>query len=182
MPLNAGQLNNLRAWFETKNLALDRELTAKIANYQDLILTWSSRINLVSKGDRGRIIEDHILDSLGPYELIPTRGFLIDFGTGAGLPGIPLALIRPEVCVTLVESVHKKILFLLAAKRELGLDNIKIAEGRLEELELPRIYDVATMRALPRWESYIKTIEGIVKPGGKIIYYKQRGVYTTIMV
>ena len=182
MPLNAGQLNNLRTWFETRNLPLDKDLTTKIANYQDLILFWSGRINLVSKGDRGAIVENHILDSLGPYELIPTRGSLIDFGTGAGLPGIPLALIRPELRVTLVESVHKKILFLRAAKAELGLENVEIAEGRLEELELPRIFDVATLRALPRWESYIKRIEEIVKPGGKIIYYKQRGIYITIIV
>lgn len=182
MPLSASQLDSLRIWFEARNLPIDRDLTTKLANYQDLIHSWSGRINLVSKGDRSAIVENHILDSLGPYELIPKQGLLIDIGTGAGFPGIPLALFLPENRITLVESVHKKILFLRVAKDELGLKNVEIVEGRFEELEFQTKFDIATLRALPRWEIYISRIEKIVKPGGKIIYYKQRGIYTTIIV
>jgi 16S rRNA (guanine527-N7)-methyltransferase len=182
MPLNASQLESLRIWFEARNLPLDKDLITRIANYQDLIHSWSGRINLVSKGDRSAIVENHILDSLGPHELIPKQSLLIDIGTGAGFPGIPLALFRPEIRITLVESVHKKILFLRVAKDELGLENVEIIEGRFEELEFQTKFDIATLRALPRWESYIGKIEKIVKTGGKIIYYKQRGAYTTIIV
>jgi 16S rRNA (guanine527-N7)-methyltransferase len=157
---------------------MDKELITKIANYQDLIHSWAGRINLISKGDRASIIEDHILDSLGPLDLVPQTGSLIDIGTGAGMPGIPLAILRPMLQVTLLESVHKKILFLRAVKDRLELANVEILEGRLEELEFSQKYDIVTLRALPKWESYLETIRGIIKPGGKIIYYKQRGLYT----
>ena len=182
MPLSASQLDNLRIWFTERNFPLDKDLIFRIANYQDLIHSWSGRINLVSKGDRSTIIENHILDSLGPLELIPKQCLLIDIGTGAGFPGIPLALFLPEIRITLVESVHKKILFLRVVKDELELENVEIIEGRFEELEFQTKFDIATLRALPRWESYISRIEKLVKPGGKIIYYKQRGIYTTIIV
>jgi 16S rRNA (guanine527-N7)-methyltransferase len=182
MPLNNDQLNNLKTWFDKINLSIEPELLKKITDYHDLILAWSRRINLISKGDHAQIIENHILDSLGPIELIPRTGKLIDIGTGAGLPGIPISLVRPALRITLMESVHKKILFLRAAKNELGLENVNIAECRLEQFIPSEPFDIATMRALPRWESHLEKVMGMVRPGGKIIYYQKRGVYTTALV
>jgi 16S rRNA (guanine527-N7)-methyltransferase len=182
MPLNAIQIKMLKNWFDIRNLTLDRELQEKIIKYQEKILNWSSRINLVSKGDRATIIENHILDSLGPIEMIPRHGRMIDIGTGAGFPGIPIAMVRPRLHITLVESVHKKVLFLRSTRAELRLDNIEIIEGRVENLLVTEKYDVATMRALPRWESLIDDIKIMLRPGGKIIYYQRRGTYTTILI
>jgi 16S rRNA (guanine527-N7)-methyltransferase len=181
MPLSTSHLRTLKKWFDERNLSLDRDLVEKISSYQDLILAWSTRINLVSKGDHATIIENHILDSLGPLELIPKTGRLVDIGTGAGFPGIPIALVRPRLQVTLVESIHKKILFLRAAQAVLGLDNIKIIEGRAEKLSPSDKYDIATMRALPHWESHINTIRKMIRPDGKIIYYQKRGIYITVL-
>ena len=180
MPLSAGQQKNIRTWFEFRNLPLDKEMMANIAEYQDLLLSWTDRINLISKGDRSAIVENHILDALGPHEMVPVQGSLIDIGTGAGLPGIPLALLRPRLAVTLMESIHKKILFLRATKDRLGLANVEIVEGRFGDVKLANTFDIVTLRALPAWESYLGKIKEIIKPGGKIIYYKQRGVYTVI--
>jgi 16S rRNA (guanine527-N7)-methyltransferase len=182
MPLNASQIKNIKSWFEIRDLPLNPDFLIRIGMYQNLILSWSKRINLISKGDHAQIIENHILDSLGPIELIPKTGKLIDIGTGAGLPGIPIALVRPRLEVTLMESIHKKILFLRAVKSELKLDKVEIVECRLEDYSPTEPFDVATMRALPRWESHLEKVMGMVRPGGKIIYYQKRGIYTTAIV
>ncbi len=181
MPLNTAQHKVLKNWFEERELPLDKELLEKITDYKDLILAWSTRMNLVSKGDHATLIENHILDSLGPLELISKTGRLIDIGTGAGFPGIPIAMVRPRLQVTLVDSIHKKVLFLRAVKAVLGLDNVNIIEGRAEKLAPTDKYDIATMRALPHWESYINTIRKMIRPDGKIIYYQKRGIYITIL-
>lgn len=180
MSLNSKDLDALKAWFGSRNLPLDKGLLRKIEIYHDLILSWSKRINLVSKRDLGMIIENHFLDSLGPISLIPSEGELVDIGSGAGFPGVPLALVFPNLNVTLLESVHKRVLFLKEAKTRLGLENVRIIEGRLEDLIPSQPYDIATIRALPKWESYLNQIKKYLKPGGEIIYYKHRGVYERI--
>ncbi len=180
MPLTPDELQALNTWAETSKTHPKSLPIKKIDRYKDLILSWSKRINLVSKKDLGKIIENHIIDSLGPEALIPTQGDLIDIGSGAGFPGIPLALIFPELNVTLLESIHKRILFLKAVMAELELPNIRICEGRLEDLSTEKIYDIATVRALPKWESHLPQIKKLLKPEGKIVYYKYRGVYEQI--
>ncbi len=180
MPLSPVELKALYTWAATSKSHPDILFIKKIGGYKDLILSWSKRINLVSKNDLGKIIENHILDSLGPATLIPAHGDLIDIGSGAGFPGIPLALIFPTLSVTLLESIHKRILFLSAAKQELDLSNITIFEGRLENLSIEKKYDIATVRALPKWESHLPQIKKLLNPEGKVIYYKYRGVYEQI--
>jgi 16S rRNA (guanine527-N7)-methyltransferase len=148
----------------------------KIAKYHDLLTEWSPRINLISKGDLARWVKRHFLDSLTPLALIPEKGDLIDIGSGAGFPGIPLALCRARVHFTLLESNHKKVLFLRAAKRELNLENVNILEGRVERMEPRSYFNLATIRALPKWERMLPSIHEILRPAGTIIYYEKRGI------
>jgi 16S rRNA (guanine527-N7)-methyltransferase len=180
MSLNSKDLIVLKNWFDSRRLKLSDELLVKITIYNDLILLWSKRINLVSRRDLDKLIASHFLDSLGPINIIPSKGNLIDIGSGAGFPGIPISLLFVNLNVTLLESVHKRILFLKDAKERLGLGNLEIIEGRLEEFKAPKAYDVATLRALPGWKSYLNRIKEVLRPGGKIIYYKYRGVYEQI--
>jgi 16S rRNA (guanine527-N7)-methyltransferase len=180
MALNNKDTNAIMAWFESRGLLLDPRLLQKITLYHDLIHFWSKRVNLVSKKDLGKIIESHFLDSLGPLNMLPSEGDLIDIGSGSGFPGIPLALILPRLEVTLLESVHKKVLFLREAKATLGLQNARIIEGRPEDLSPSEVYDVAVIRALPKWETYLSRIKKHLKPEGKIIYYRFRGAYEKI--
>jgi 16S rRNA (guanine527-N7)-methyltransferase len=180
MPLNAIEQKKLISWLEQKKIPPGEVIFDKISKYHDLILSWSKRINLVSKQDQGKLLENHILDSLGPIEMIPSTGNLIDIGSGAGLPGIPLAIVYPSLNVTLLESIHKKVLFLRVTIDQLGLDNIRIFEGRLEGLNEFEYYDIATIRALPKWESHLERIKSLIKPDGKIIYYEYRSVYNQI--
>ncbi len=165
--------SKIERWFVDNGLIKPSEFTRRAETFHDLILEWSSRMNIVSKNDLDSLLERHILDSLTPIDCIPETGRLIDIGSGAGFPGIPIALIRPELNITLLESRHKKVLFLCEARKRLNLENVSIEEGRLEDFVPASLYDIATIRALPRWEKHLKRIKSLLRPDGHIIYYKK---------
>ena len=119
-------------------------------SYVDLLRRWGSRINLSSVLTDREIIIRHLIDSLTVAEFMPPGSRVIDIGTGAGFPGIPLYIHDPSLNVTLVESVGKKVAFLKDVKRSLGLDGIDIHHGRAEEVGrgMEGAFDRITSRAL----------------------------------
>jgi len=180
MPFPQGSSKKIQNWFKEKGIIIPSDFIDKAELYNDLITSWSARMNIVSKNDLGFLLERHILDSLTPINFIPEAGRLIDIGSGGGFPAVPIALIRPRLEITLLESQHKKILFLKEIQRRLELKNISIVESRLEKFESDIPFDVATVRALPQWENYIQRIKDILAASGKIIYYEKRGEYRLI--
>jgi 16S rRNA (guanine527-N7)-methyltransferase len=112
--------------------------------YLDLLLTWNRKINLTAITDPEDVLDKHFLDSLATVPLVPA-GRLIDVGAGAGLPGIPIAIVRSDVRVSLLESIGKKASFLRTAVHELGL-GCEVLEVRLEEYAGPK-FDTAISRA-----------------------------------
>lgn len=162
-------------WFRERGLNLPEHFVQRIEIYHDLILSWSDRMNLVSRKDLKNLIDRHILDSLVPLPEIPQRGSLADIGSGAGFPAIPLALMRNELQITMVEARHKKVLFLREACKKLNLQSIVMAETRLEDFHPDIAFEVVTIRALPGWESLLPHIKRIMKPSGKLIYYERPG-------
>jgi 16S rRNA (guanine527-N7)-methyltransferase len=119
---------------------LRAETVARLEHYFGLLLAWNRRSNLISRGDESRLIERHALDSLlvvPPIDELGGRSVL-DLGSGGGLPGIPLKILRPELDVTLLDSRRMKTLFLLQAAGELGLSGLRVWRLRAERLgELP---------------------------------------------
>jgi 16S rRNA (guanine527-N7)-methyltransferase len=182
MPLTSDEKNLVEFWASENELLINQNSVEDLGNYRDLILSWSARINLISRSDLPLILKNHILDSLGPVNMIPQGSSVIDIGSGAGLPGIPLSIVRPDISVLLLESIHKKALFLRAAAKDLKLENVEVEEGRLEMLEQDRKFDIATVRALPRLENLIDKIQALIKRGGMIIYYEKRGSYRGIHI
>ena len=170
----------IEVWSARNNIPLDNEVLEKIETYCDLICSWSKRMNLISRGDLAHIIDSHFLDSLIPVEIIPISGQLLDVGSGAGFPAIPLALLRPAVNFILVESIHKKTLFLNTAIKRLNLSNAQVIEMRIEEIKPAPEYDIITVRALPHWEKLKETIMAFLNSKGKIIYYEKRGIFRQI--
>ncbi|MEE9553941.1 MAG: 16S rRNA (guanine(527)-N(7))-methyltransferase RsmG [candidate division Zixibacteria bacterium] len=162
-------------WFVDNGLIKPSDFTMRAGLHYDLIREWSNRMNIVSKNDLEILLERHILDSLTPITSIPDKGRLIDIGSGGGFPGIPIALIRPELKIILLESRHKKALFLQEAKKQLKLDNVSVEECRLEAFTSNSPFDIATIRALPQWEKHLKRIKSLLRPEGYIIYYKRLG-------
>lgn len=174
-PLPVDSSTLIENWFQERELTLPDDFIRKVEIYCDLVLSWSKRMNLVSRGDLNNLVERHILDSLVPLPEIPERGFLADLGSGAGFPAIPIALVRTDLRITLIEARHKRILFLKEICRRLDLPSITLAEFRLEEFNPDTLFDLATMRALPGWENLLGHIKKMLKPRGKLIYYERRG-------
>jgi len=182
MAITPAEIAQIQAYFEERRISYDADTLLRFDLYHTLILSRSARMNLVSRNDLKNLVPNHILDSLDPIALIPVTGNILDVGSGAGFPAIPLAIVRPKVCFSLLESVHKKILFLHLAKEKLGLANVEILEMRLEDLSEKDKFGLATVRALPKWEKLLGRIKEHVRPGGKVILYEKRGLFRTIGV
>ena len=180
MALTLADKEKISQFAATSNIDIDPTSVLKIEKYYDVLIEWSAKFNLVSHNDREHIIENHILDSLGPLNMIPAQCRIIDIGSGAGFPGIPLAIMRPDSHVTLLESVHKRVQFLEAAIKSIGLSNTRVLEKRLEVLSATSNYDIATVRALPKRDLMIPFIHKILSPSGKIILFVKRGLYSTL--
>lgn len=123
----------LKSGAKALGISLNESQLDKTGQYLDLLTHWNKKINLTAIQQRSRMLYAHILDS---WSVIPHFGNperVMDVGTGAGLPGILLAIMRPEWAVTLVESNGKKIAFLNQCKIELDLSNVTVVEGRIEQ-------------------------------------------------
>ena len=124
----------------------------QLSSYLALMLKWNARVNLTAIREPREIVRRHFGESLFAGLRLGPCATLLDFGSGAGFPGIPIQLVRPEVGVTLGESRHKKAAFLREVVRTLGLKT-EVWSGRVEAMELSRSFDVVTLRAVDDMES-----------------------------
>ena len=161
------------------SLALDAALAAPLLEYLALLIRWNKTYNLTAVRDPHEMVVKHLLDSLAMHPfidpLLETRGALADLGTGAGLPGIPLAIVKPGLRVTLVESNGKKARFMREAVRTLGLADVRVAESRIEALDEPGQYAAITARALATLPLIVELGGHLLGPGGQLLAMK--GVY-----
>src|SRR6478735_9783913 len=118
-------------------LHLDAALATPLLAYLALLVRWNSTYNLTAVRDPREMVAKHLLDSLAMHPYVNDIVSLADLGTGAGLPGIPLAIAKPGLQVSLVESNGKKVRFLREAIRKLGLANAQAVESRIEAFDAP---------------------------------------------
>src|SRR5712664_1169672 len=134
-------------------------LIPQLSAYLDLLLKWNARTNLTAIRDPEEIVRRHFGESLfavqhlNPATPDPGPGTLLDFGSGAGFPGLPIALLRPDLQVTLAESQNKKAAFLREAVRTLNLPNVEVWAARVEALPANRQFRVVTLRAVDNMEA-----------------------------
>jgi 16S rRNA (guanine527-N7)-methyltransferase len=121
------------------------------------------------------LVENHILDSLSPFELLQNKMNIVDVGSGGGFPAIPLGIICPYLNIVMVESREKKVIFLKEAIKSLGLSNLNVYRGRIEEYKPENLFDYATVRAVTLTVKIKNAIFNLLKPSGGIIYYEKRG-------
>ena len=126
--------------------APDAGQVAQLLSYLDLLQRWNRSYNLTAVRDPADMVPRHLLDSLAILPWVP-EGRLLDAGTGAGLPGVPLAIVRPRLQVTLLDSAGKKVRFLNQVRRELGLANIEPVQARLEAYRPAQPFDAIVSRA-----------------------------------
>jgi 16S rRNA (guanine527-N7)-methyltransferase len=134
------------------------------------------QVSIVSHQDRKRLAERHLVPSLEALDWIPEEGRLIDIGSGGGFPGIPIAIRRPQLQVTLVESNSRKASFLKRVSRETTLNNLIVLNLRAEYLDETheKAYDVITVRAVADLVELIEWTDRLLKPGGRWLLWKGR--------
>jgi 16S rRNA (guanine527-N7)-methyltransferase len=136
----------------------------RFADYLALLMRWNARTNLTAVRDENGILSRHFVESIACARLLPPNiATLLDFGSGAGFPGIPIALCRPEIAVTLAESQGKKAAFLREAVRTLGL-SASVHSGRAELLSTQ--FDCVTLRAVDRMHDAIHAASRLVDARG----------------
>ena len=158
---------------------LDGRAAEQLARYQALLWEWNGRMNLTADASPEATLDRHFMDSLAPLALaglFPTGARLIDVGTGAGFPGLPLAIARPDLDVLLLDSLHKRIGFLDAVVAELGLTNVRTRHTRAEDgardPSLRERFDVATARAVAGAPVLMELLLPFVRVGGRAVCYK----------
>jgi 16S rRNA (guanine527-N7)-methyltransferase len=143
---------------------LDSVQAHRFEDYLSLLLRWNSRINLTAIRDEDGILSRHFVESIACARALPAGiSTLLDFGSGAGLPGIPIALCRPEIAVTLAESQGKKAAFLQEAVRALGI-SARVYSGRAETLTSQ--FGCVTLRAVDRMAQAVQAAAHLVRPRG----------------
>lgn len=157
-------------------LGLDAEAGKldKLLRYMALLREWSGTYNLVAPKDRDFLLTRHLLDSLSIAPWLQP-GSLLDVGTGAGLPGLPLAIIKPEMEVTLLDGAGKKIRFIRHVVRTLELGNIHPRHMRIEDLADDRGYANITSRAFATLAQFAAAVRHIANPSTRLLAMK--GVY-----
>ncbi len=158
------------------NISLSPDKIEKFLIYLEELKNWNKKINLTALRENDEIVIKHFLDSLSCYlvmEKIPDK--LIDIGTGAGFPSIPLKIFLPKIKCTLIEAREKKIAFLLHLTKKLNLQNVTIIKARAEEVakeEKRESFDLALGRAVARLNVLLEYALPYVKVGGYLIAQK----------
>lgn len=157
-------------------IELTKEQIEKYYNYMNLLLEWNEKINLTAIIEPREIILKHFVDSLTIAKYIKENEKLIDVGTGAGFPGIPLSIVKENTDIVLLDSLNKRINFLEEVKENLKLENITTIHGRAEEFGKNKNerekYDIATSRAVASLNILLEYLLPLVKVGGRAICMK----------
>jgi 16S rRNA (guanine527-N7)-methyltransferase len=143
--------------------------------YAELLADRGVERGLIGPAEADRIWERHLLNCAAVAHLLPARSSLVDVGSGAGLPGIVLAMLSPESRVTLVEPLARRVDFLTEAVAELGLTNAEVVRGRAEDLAGQISADVVTARAVAPLDKLAGLTLGLLRPGGRVLAIKGSG-------
>ena len=148
-------------------------ITSKIVSYLDLLVKWNAKINLTSEKTPSEILHRHIFDSLQYARVISPNDSIIDIGSGAGFPGLPLKIVYPSLALTLVESQMKRCSFLEAVVFNLALQNTRVVNERAEEiLPKPRV-NVVILRAVSDIKTCLHLAVPFLVKGGKVVLKKE---------
>jgi 16S rRNA (guanine527-N7)-methyltransferase len=169
----------LKAGIAALGLTLPAGAEAKLLAYLALLDKWNRVYNLTALRDAERMVSHHLLDSLAVVPFIqrdrPDLIRMLDVGSGGGLPGIPLAIARSELQVTLIDSVAKKSAFLLQAKAELGLANLNVVTSRVEDYHPETGFDLIISRAFSDLREFVALTRHLLKPDGR--WLAMKGLY-----
>ncbi len=157
-------------------LSLNDQQVAQLIDYLALLVKWNAVYNLTAVRDPAQMITQHLLDTLAAVPAFAGANNVLDVGAGGGLPGIVLAICgatqSPSLRVTMVDTVHKKTAFLTQVKAELGLHNVTVHTGRVEQMPAPQLFDVITSRAFADLSDFVNWSGHLLADGGRFIALK----------
>jgi 16S rRNA (guanine527-N7)-methyltransferase len=155
-------------------LAVSPAQQEKLMDYLGLMFKWNSVYNLTSLRDPMQMVTHHLLDSLAAVPAFEQARNVLDVGSGGGLPGIVLAIVRPDMQVSMIDTVHKKTAFLTQVKAQLGLNNVTVYTMRVEQLQKSEgdQFDVITSRAFADLSDFVNWSSHLLAKGGRYIALK----------
>lgn len=169
--------DEMRKAAEAYGLDLTEKQQGQFQRYYELLMEWNGKINLTAITEPREVAVKHMLDSLAGWDEKRMSGDagIIDVGTGAGFPGIPLKIFQPNLRLTLLDSLNKRVKFLQAVVEELGLQDVKCVHGRAEEAarkEFREGFDIAVSRAVARLPVLAEYCLPFVRVGGAFLAWK----------
>ncbi|MFT9849415.1 16S rRNA (guanine(527)-N(7))-methyltransferase RsmG [Aneurinibacillus sp. REN35] len=172
----------LRQMAADRGLVLSDEQLAQFETYYELLVEWNEKMNLTGITEKPQVYEKHFYDSITPafYYDFTEVGSVIDVGSGAGFPGIPLKICFPALELTILDSLNKRLVFLQEVVNQLGLTHVSFVHSRAEDAGRDKKYreqfDIATARAVARMNVLAELCMPFVKPGGSFLVMKGSNV------
>jgi len=180
------QIAYLQKVMESMNFPITEIQISQFEKYLLKIIQWNKRINLISKNDEKNIVSRHFLESIAVLDIInfPLNSIIIDVGTGAGFPGLPLKIIRPDIKLTLLDSKRFKTIFLADVLKALNLEQVAIVRERAEiaciDSELTHKFDFLLSRAVAKLSKLYEWTSKFLKPGASILAIKGGDLKTEV--
>lgn len=168
----------LQKLIKKRNIPVPETFFAHAEHYKELLFKWNKIHNLTGAKTPGQI-DEFIVDAITPVSFLPPVKSAMDIGTGAGFPGMILAMGMPDTRFTLVEPLAKRASFLQFVKADLGLENVEVKAVRVEHLP-PEPYDLITSRAVTDTGMLMKLSDPFCVPGTLLLFYKGERVYDEV--
>ena len=162
----------LASGIEELKLDLNQQQHEQLLDYLALLFKWNAVYNLTSVRDPMQMMTHHVLDSLAVVPAFAGAANILDVGAGGGLPGMVLAIARPDMQVSMIDTVHKKTAFLKQVKAELQLANVTVHTKKVQELEVATKFDVITSRAFADLSDFVNWSAHLLADGGTFIALK----------
>ena len=150
---------------------------SQFEKYCSLLVEWNEKINLTAITEKDEVFTKHFVDSLIGEEFIKKNATVIDIGTGAGFPSLPIKIVREDINLTLNDCLNKRLIFLNEVINKLGLKNVSTLHSRAEDLNKNVKYDYALSRAVASLNTLSEYCLPFVKEGGYFIAYKSKDIY-----
>lgn len=172
----------IRVFGENK-ISITEYQAEQFSVYCDFLLEYNEKVNLTAVTNVNEVLEKHFVDSVKGISLIKENALCADIGTGAGFPGVPLAIMRPDITVCLVDALNKRLVFLNELKEKIGLKNVYTVHGRSEDLgknDMRQKFDCVFSRAVARLNVLCEYDLPFVKKGGYMLAWKGPQIYDEV--